>query len=719
MDMKFSEKRDILSAQFDRPKWLNTENVTWAEIERTVNDYENSGLSKALIKAKTFELLAEKSEIAIDKEDIFQDKLFGGGLMKAQRDRWEKEIKNAYLFSEAEEAFRAFEIYGTYEAIGDYGHISPNSRALLELGFIGLLKRVEEAENRQGLTIKQKEFYRACKIVLNAMMTIAKRLANAVRACRDENAAALLNIAQGKPNNIYEAMQLLVLYFFAHEYVAGARVRTLGRLDILLYPFYVRDIQSGRYTKVEIKEMLRYFLHKFWSAKVPYGLPFCLGGIDENGNEVTNELSYLIVETYNELNIYSPKIHIRTSDKTPEDFIKLVLDCIRKGNSSFVFINDKIGIESLRRVGIEEKDARNFVPIGCYEPAVWGVEIGCTGNGGVNLAKAIELVFTNGRDWKSGELCGAETGKISSWTQFIEAVKTQISFLADKATDYIARLEKYYGEIYPDAVLSCQYDESVRRGIDVYEGGAKYNNSSMYFWGIASLTDSICAVKKLVFEGGRFTFDEFGEILKKNWKNHERDRAFALNLSEKYGNNNEEADSIAVEMAAFCARLVNRKANGRGGVFKAALFSIDRVFPIGGKTMATPDGRREGEPLSKNLCATPAMDKNGVTALIRSVTKIDLAEFSTGSALDIVLHPSAVRGEDGLIAFYGLLKTYFSLGGFALHGNVFNANDLRAAQKEPEKYQTLQVRVCGWNAYFVNLSKIEQDTFIKQAEGAN
>ncbi len=548
------------------------------------------------------------------------------------------------------------------------------------------------------------------------MITVAKRLAKAIEPYNKENATALFNIANGKPNNIYEAMQLIILYFFLHEYVAGARVRTLGRLDVLLYPFYLNDITNGRYTKTDIKEMLRYFLNKFWCANVPYGLPFCLGGIDKNGDEVTNEISYLIIETYNELNIYSPKIHIRVSDKTPENFIKQVLNYIRNGNSSFVFINDKIGIESLRRVGIEEQDARDFIPIGCYEPAVWGVEIGCTGNGGVNLTKSIELVFNNGRDLSSGKLCGVEIGEITSYNQFIEAVKTQIKYLTNKATSYVTQIEKYYGEIYPDAILSCQYDESVLRGVDVYEGGAKYNNSSMYFWGIASLVDSICAVKNMVFDSGKLTFKELGDILKSNWENQEQVRLLALNLLEKYGNNNEVADTVAKEMSEFCASLVNNQPNGRGGVFKAALFSIDRVFDMGKKTMATPDGRKAGEPLSKNLCATPSMDRKGITSLIKSVTKIDHASFSTGSVLDFVLHPTAVQGEDGLVAFYGLLKTYFNLGGFAMHGNVFNAEDLKMAQKNPEKYKTLQVRVCGWNAYFVNLSKIEQDTFIKQAE---
>ena len=548
------------------------------------------------------------------------------------------------------------------------------------------------------------------------MITIAKRLGEAIAPYNEENETALRNIAEGAPRDSYEAMQLLILYFFMHEYIGGTRVRTLGRLDVLLYSFYQSDLASGRYTKEQIKEMLKFFLYKFWCAKVPFDLPFCLGGIDSEGNEVTNEMSYLIVETYNELDIHSPKIHVRISEKTPKKFIKLVLSCIRGGNSSFVFVNDKIGIESLVRVGITEKEARDFVPIGCYEPAVWGVEIGCTGNGGVNLAKAVELVFNNGKDLATGRMCGIETGKIESFDDFKEAVKKQITYMTEQSISYIIKIEGHYKEINPDPILSCQYDHSVEKGLDVYEGGAKYNNSSVHFYSIASLIDSMCAVKKLVFENGTYTFDELGNILRSNWKVHERTRAFSLRMEEKYGNNHPTVDELAREFSDFCASITNNKPNGRGGVFKAALFSIDHCFYIGKRTMATPDGRLAGDPLSKNLCATVGMDKNGVTALINSVTKIDHASFPTGSVLDILLHPSAVSGEDGLEAFYGILITYFKKGGFAMHGNVFDASILKDAQQHPEQYQTLQVRVCGWNAYFVDLSKIEQDAFIKQAE---
>ena len=718
MILDFESKRKLLSEQFESPDWIKTSGISEGELWREAAKIEKSFKSKAIIRAKVLELIANKARIAIDKEDIFQDKLCGGGILLDMRNRWEADTKSRYLRQQTEETERAWEVCGAYLGGCDFGHTSPNSRLLLSLGLTGLLERTVKHSERCGLSENQRDFYESCKIAINSVITVARRLSAAVEPYNKECAEALDAISHRAPRTTFEAMQLLILYFFIHEYIYGTRVRTLGRLDVLLYPFFERDIAEGRYKKSELCEMLKYFLYKFWCAKVPYDLPFCLGGMDKNGDDVTNEMSYLIVEVYNGLNIYSPKIHIRVSDKTPESFLRLVLSCIRGGNSSFVFVNDNIAIKTLGSVGIDESDARDYVPIGCYEPAVWGVEIGCTGNGGVNLAKAVELVFTDGVDLKSGIVCGKSTGNIASYPEFIEAVRTQISYMTEKACDYTSAIERHYGEINHDPLLSMQYDMSIECGIDVYEGGAKYNNSSLYFYGIATLTDAVCAVKRLVFDEGRVSFSELSEILKNNWQGHGDLRRAALKLAEKYGCGNSTADEIAKDFAAFCAKITNNRPNGRGGVFKAALFSIDHYLHLGERTMATPDGRFAGEPISKNMSATVGMDRNGITALIRSVTKIDHSAFPTGSVLDVMLHPSAVSGEDGLSAFLGILKTYMALGGFAMHGNVFDAEELKRAQKNPEKYKNLQVRVCGWNAYFVNLSKTEQDAFIRQAEGA-
>lgn len=714
----FEERRSRIAGQFENVQWLAGSGLDAQALEAELARFEkeNSHLSRPVLRARSIEFVIRNARIAVDVEDIFQDKMEGVGILRRQRVAWSKQAEAAYLPQETRDVNYAWSELGAYKGNADYSHTSPNTRLMLQIGLTGLLERVERAEQREGLSQKQKDFYLSCKIALGAMITAALRLADAIEPHNPENGVALRNIAAGKPGNLYEAMQLLVLYFFVHDYIIGTRIRTLGRLDVLLEPFYRRDLEQGTCTREDVAQMLKFFLHKFWSAKVMYDLPFCLSGLDEDGNEVTSELTRLIVEVYDQLNIYSPKIHIRVSEKTPVDFIKRVLACIRGGNSSFVFVQDRIAIQGLMDVGVSPRDARNYLPIGCYEPAVWGVELGCTGNGGVNMAKALEFIFNNGCDLATGAQFGLVPGPIHTYEDFIAELKRQIAHMTQKAMDYVVSIEKHYGQINPDPLLSCQYDHSVETGVDVYEGGAKYNNSSMYIYSLASLADSVCAVKKLVFDQKNYTLAQLGDILKANWKGHEKLRLQMLRLPEKYGNNDPVADAVAVDFAHFCAGLITNKPNGRGGVFKAALFTIDTCFKTGEKTMATPDGRRAGEPLSKNICAVTGMDKKGITALVHSAAKLDFTKFPNGSVLDVVLHPSAVSGEDGLTAFYGVLKTFFDKGGIALHGNVFDAEQLKRAQSNPEEYKTLQVRVCGWNAYFVNLSRAEQDAFIRQAE---
>lgn len=715
--MDFEAVREKLLDQYVNIHWLPDSGYDKEQLMEKLEAMESSFASAAEFRAHAFLLIAGSARLAVDKEDIFQDKLDGVGLIKKFRIRNEKALKAEKLPMEAEEVTKAWTKYGTFHATSDYSHTSPNTRLLMDLGFEGLRDRLQEHILREDLTEKQQAFYKTCDIMLVAMKTAANRLADAVEPYNGTNAIALRNIAQGAPQNTYEALQLLILYFYMHDNIFGTRIRTLGRLDVLLTPFVRRDIARG-IPREEISRMLKFFLHKFWTEKVPYDLPFCLCGIDEQGEEVTNEVTEQILECYNSLNIYSPKIHIRVSPKTPKKVILQVLSYIRGGNSSFVFVNDDTAIRGLLSVGIAPEDAWDYVPIGCYEPAVWGKELGCTGCGGINLAKAVELTLTKGRDAATGDLCGLETPESVSYEEFLETVRKQIAYLTDRATGYVAKIEPYYGTVNPDPLLSVQYETCLEKGVDIYDGGALYNNSSMSFYSLASLVDSLMAVKHLVFTEKAVTLSQLTDILKNDWKGQEQLQQRALTLPYKFGINDPQSDALAAELAQYCAGLVNNRPNGRGGVFKAALYTIDHCIKTGVNTMATPDGRNAGQPLSKNLCAVTGMDKKGVTGLINSAGKIDGSLFPNGSVLDVVLHPSAVSGEEGLMAFMGLLLTYFKKGGLALHGNVFNAEDLKKAQQDPESYKNLQVRVCGWNAYFVNLTRAEQDAFIRQAENA-
>ncbi len=723
MKQQFYEVRDRLSRQFEAVRWLPESGEEYETLKRSCDALERrleaEGASRPISKASVFAYVLRHGQLALDENDLFSDKLNGRGILSAQKNRWHSEVLTAHFRTE-EPIRKAARETGAWLADADFGHTSPNSKALLSLGFSGLEARIEAARQKNApLSPAQRDFYDSCTIVQEAVRDFLRRYAAVLQETHPHRAATLAHLAEGAPRSFYEALQLLWIYFYIHEYIGGTRVRTLGRLDALLTPFYLADIKGGTATKEDIREQLRYFLNKIWAAKVAFDLPFLLGGTDENGEEVTNELSVLIVETYRELDIHSPKLHIRISGKTPEAFVKLVLRCIREGCSSFLLVNDPVAIRTLEKAGLSREDARDYVLIGCYEPAANGKEIGCTGNGSVNLAKAVEFVFTGGKDFKTGVQLGLPTPEPESFEAFLTALKAQISSMAKWAMDYVRKIEPFYPCINPDPILSAQYDACVEQGVDAYSGGAKYNNSSLNFSSIATVTDSLMAVKTLVYDEKQVSFHQMGQLLLQNWEGNEALRLCAKHLPAKYGNGAEETDRLAADLAVYAAGLVNGKPNGRGGVFKAGLYSIDHCFTEGAVTMATPDGRRFGEPLSKNLSAVTAMDKEGITALIRSVTAIDHTDFPNGSVLDVVFHPTAVAGEHGLAAFYGLLKAYFASGGFALHGNVFDSAVLKEAQQNPEQYATLQVRLCGWNAYFTNLTKLQQDDFIRQTEGKN
>ncbi len=713
----FADVKEKLSKQYKEINWMEESGKPKEELASIAQQISDEDIPRPIAKAKTLRLVVNEGRIAIDKEDMFQDKLDVVGILSKQKWYWHRKVINRD-FSEASEYFKYSEEQGAGRADADYGHLTPDTKALCELGFVGVIDRlILERDKKESLTDEQKVFYEAAIMTWEAAISFTKRLSDAIRPYNAENADCLDALTKRAPETTYEAMHIIWLFFALHEIITGERCRTLGRMDVLLYPFYKKDIESGRYTKDDIREFMRFFLFKMWAAHIPFDLPFTIGGETPDGKgEVTNDISYMIVEVFDELEIHSPKIHVRISDKTPEDFVKRVLECIRGGNSSFLMMNDKVASEGLMRVGVEERDARNYVPVGCYENAAWGVEMPCTGNAAIAMPKAIEYVINCGYDLATGRFMTFDSGMPGNYEQFKDAVKAQIKYMRDYTVSFINDIEKCYPEINPDLFVSGLCEYAVKSGRDVFTGSAKYNNSSINYMGIATLVDSLAAVKKIVFDEKKVTLTEFFDILKSNWQGREDLRAYALGLSEKYGNCNELADSLMKEFTDYIGEITNNTPNGRGGVYKSGCYSIDRCFTYGKGLMATPDGRYAGEQFSKNLCAVNAMDRKGITALISSVAKIDHGAFANGTVLDYVLHPSAVSGEDGLTAMYGIVKAYFSMGGLAMHGNIFDAKTLREAQKNPEKYKNLQVRVCGWNVYFVNLTKEEQDSFILQSE---
>ncbi len=722
----FDSSREVLRSIYEAPSWNDESGVQTSELLEGCLKIEKDTENRSRIVTKTlmFEYVLDNARLDVRKEDFFPERLDHDGIIFRIRDRWIRALRR-YTMPEILAKHELEQKGLCYTGNLDLGHCAPDWQAILTLGLGGLIKRIEDAA-KADVDEKQAEFYDCCKTTMLAVSRFILRLANEAEKYGDEKsllvAKSLRNISSEAPKNILEAMQLMMIYYNLQTNVECEPIRSLGGLDRLLYPYYKNDIANGTFKESEIRELFRFFFYKMYSMKVVANIPFYLGGRLADGSSGINELSYLIVEEYTSLDINDPKIHVRHYDEMPDDFVRLVMSSIRNGRNSFVFVNDNTIEKALIGIGEDPADARNYTVIGCYEPCAAGNEIPCTCAGRANMVKALLTVMNNGVDAYTGKKVGSVTkdaDEYKTFDEFYGAVKAQIGTFIDGAIELIRAYEEHYPTVSQAPLISSTFKSCIEKGKDAYDGGAKYNNSSIVAFSVATTVDALVAVKKLVYEEKRFTLSEFAKILENNWSGNELLRLEVLRTLPKYGNGIKEVDALGRDLVAFAASCVNGKKNNRGGVFRLGLFSIDYRITFGERMGATPDGRLDGEMLSKNMCAVTAMDKEGVTALINSVTAIDFSEVPDGTVLDLMLHSSAAEGEAGMNAICALLKIYMMRGGFAMQINVLSPEVLRAAQKEPEKYATLQVRLCGWNVYFTELTKAEQDELIRTCENVS
>lgn len=768
---RFDENRPILEVQYDNPCWLVETGTPPEEMGKQCLAFiaQNASMPRALLKAKLFSYILKNAQLALVRDDFFVDQINHGSILIQIRNNWlqtEKDGALAKLIEENETPGSKRELAKERETIQqltpqnvinlrrptdadrnaserqqaiagrgfngnpDFSHASPAWEDILSLGLPGLLDRIcteQEKREKKGLLTEQNAaFYEAAKISLQAVIDLMYRYEKIAERCFIETgnrrmelvAEMCRNVARRAPQTLLEALELSILFYTLLTFVEGSGIRSLGYLDRLLFDFYRADLETGRYTKQQLKELIQHYFIKFHAMKVLANTPFTLCSLDRNGNTVYNELTDVLLDIYGELNIHDPKIQIRCSDGVPEVFLRKALTLIAKGNNSIVFMNDDVVIRGLCRIGESVEDARGYIPVGCYEPMALGLEVPCSCNGRINLPKAVEVVFSGGLDVLNGDRLCTPFQLPQKWDDFYETVLNVIKEFTDRAIRLINGYESIYSNVNPAPLFSSTYSSCVTNGIDAYTGGVKYNNSSINVFGLAELTDSMLAVKKMVFEKNLVSISELGEILKNNWDGQEKLRLICQNKFPRYGNGNAEADELSVKLATEICDYINGRPNARGGVYRCGGFSIDACEFFGEVTGALPDGRFAGQVLSKNMCAVIGADRGGVTALIRSVTKIDYTKMPNGTVLDIVLHETAVQGSEGMDAMLQLLKTYLQLGGLAIHFNVLNPSLLKEAQLYPQKYSTLQIRLCGWNVYFVNLSKEEQECFIRRAEHA-
>ncbi len=729
-NLHFFEDKKYLEKEYVCPRWIENSGMTNDELIVGANTLvqKHATLPAILLRAKLFEFLFSHARLSFDSRDVFVDLVDGENIAADIRTAMTVELLNHGVCKKEAEERKIHLERGDYLGGSDFGHASPDWNALLTLGYTGLLERnnAERAKKQADGTLskEQAEYYQSVEISYTALLSLLARFSQTVKENANGSsrtlavAERLSSLSQRPPQTFAEALQLIVFTYRIFSRFEGCYVRSLGGLDRNLLPFYQRDLANGTADKAQLDEYVKYFYEKFIAQNIFANVPFFIGGVDAEGKCAVNELSYVLIQNYVEMNVFCPKIHFRLCKDFPEDLLRLALHSICQGNSSFLFINDDVVIPSLEKLGESQEDARNYTIIGCYEPAAEGKEMPSSCNGLINLPKILELTLSGGEDLlRLKRVSPSQEGyPYATFELLYASFQNAITDAVKNAMEITSAYERNYPLMTSAPFTSATFFDSVTRGKDVYHGGAKYNNSGLNIIGFATAIDSLIVLKRFVYDEKRFTLTEFSDVLKANWQGYEEERLQALSQGEKFGNGDNYADQLYQELYAHLTSLFANQPNGRGGKFRLGLFSVDNCFSFGKAVAATPNGRLAREPISKNLCATQGADKNGVTALMQSVTKIDFTDAPNGEVLDVILHPSAVAGEDGLDAFAALVKAFVAMGGFAVHFNVFSKEQLVQAQKEPQKYATLQVRLCGWNAYFVDLPKEQQDSFIAAME---
>lgn len=609
----------------------------------------------------------------------------------------------------------------------DFDHVVPDWDSVLTLGFKGLKNRAEKYKemHRQNntLTAEKEAFFDGIIITYGAVIDVIDRMYSFVAEKKHEKAKkqaeCLKNIRDGAPGSIYEAMQVIYIYFMVSECFDSYQVRSLGNgLDGTLFRFYENDLKNGTYTHEEIRELLKYFLLQWQAIGNYWGQPFYMGGTNPDGSTKYNALSYDILDVYDEMGIYNPKIQLKINKGTSDKLIFKALDMVRRGHNSIVFCCEPGMIKAVMGYGATYDEAVNMDIRGCYETGVRANEVS-TGTGYINSVKAVLYVLSDGYDEKLEKRFGVKTGEpesLKKFEDFYNAVLKQWDNLIEMTVEAARAYEKYLGYINPSNMYSATIEGALEKGVDAYQCGVKFNNSAILNCGFASLVDSVMAVKEFVYEKKEISLSELAKALKNNWSGYENLRERILKSPHKYGNDDYETDLYAQTMSAYFASRVNNRKNARGGVFKAVMHSAMQFVWQGNATGATPDGRLSGQELSKNASPSVGMDKNGVTALLNSAIKTRPYLYMESHCVDVMLLSSAVTGEEGLKNMKSLLFAYLNNYGQSIQFNVFNKSMLEDAMKHPEKYKNLQVRVCGWCVLWNNLSEKEQLAYISRVE---
>lgn len=672
------------------------------------------------------------------------------------------------------------------------GHFTVKYEEVLAIGFEGIKAKAQTALDAIDCTDpdyqKRSTFLEAVKISCDAAMLYAKRYAllalEEAKECSDPvRQRELLQIAENcarvpaKPaQSFYEACQS---FWFVQELLqteSSGHSISPGRFDQYMYPYFKADLEAGKLTREQAQEYMDCIwvklndLNKCRDAASAEGFAgyslfqnLIAGGQNEEGMDVTNDLSFMCIEAAMHVPLPQPSLSVRVWNKTPHSFLIKAAKLTRTGIGLPAYYNDEVIIPSLMSRGVSLQDARTYNIIGCVEPQAHGKTDGWHDAAFFNMCRPLELVFSNGMD--GGEQVGPRTGEISDFAtfdDFFNAYKEQMNYFIKLLVNADNSIDVAHAERCPLPFQSCMIDDCIGKGKSLQEGGAIYNFTGPQGFGIANVADSMLAIKQLVYDEKKLTLADFKDALDNNFghgfsiqkctevtENIMRellekgqsvsvedasricqavyqssiDHADRARYDEilkmiadvpKYGNDNEEADLLARDVAYTYTKPLENYRNPRGGIYQAGLYPVSANVPLGAQTGATPDGRLANTPVADGVGPMQGRDVQGPTATANSVSMLDHMIASNGTLFNQKFHPSALTGQEGLEKFVALLRTFFENKGMHMQFNVVSVETLLDAQKHPEKYRSLVVRVAGYSAHFTTLSKSLQDDIIKR-----
>jgi len=624
------------------------------------------------------------------------------------------------------------------------GHLIPDYPRVLREGWRAIQAEADAVAADPAATLERRSLARAISICADAARTLAERYAaEAERLAEQESDprrwAELDEIARicrkvpWEPAETFpEALQSLwfthMLFLVAESY-PGPGVSP-GRVDQYLFPYYQADLTTARLTVEQAKEWLHclWIKHNYaydyqgWvgtnqGINSSFGQLITLGGMDENGEDASNELTYLMLDVIQELNLLEPKPNVRLHARTPDRLLDRVVDMIAETQGSPFLLNfDENSIAGLRWAGLPEEDLWDYAPVGCLENTLQGCDRSGTVDVNMNIAKAVELALHDGRDAASGVQVGPRTGDprtFASFDQFLDAFKAQLRAVMElliAANDVADAGRARFG---PTPYVSALVDGCLESGKDVTAGGARHNFITVEGVALATAADSLAAVKKLVYDDRSVAMDELVRALDAGFEGYGPLRQTLLNKAPKYGNDDAEADQLAREISQFWTEeAFKHETPETGKRYRGGYLSWNYWVSFAPSTAATPDGRMRGQFLSNGVCPVNGADRLGPTAVVKSVGHLGLETVPNGASHTMSFSPGLLRSAENRRKLAALLRAYGQVGGTCLQINVVNPETLRAAQRDPDAYRNLLVRVTGYNAYFCMLGKEIQDEII-------